>query len=307
MSGRGKMSATTRRYLAMGSTGFAVAVTLLMVLAPASAGLLKPAYKGTSSSPNYYDSWSGCATGTLGASGWNATTGNITASDAATSKTCAGVTGPVNSYSSGYFDSGIAVGIPFKVTTNGNHSVATKLVFNLASTLAKTVGGCPKKNIAFHQPPQTSASAFCESGNEVSVYANAYVVDTSNQSWYYYNSSYFDAYNYSFWENYTSCSNFGTPSCSNTTTGYGYTSSYGYNEVGAAKFNLHGFTTVTMWTNGTHMVAGHVYMVILSVSDGASAYTYSVNLLTHWTATASATINMATGGHRALVASVTIV
>jgi len=303
MSVRQRVGKRMRKYLVGGSTAFAVAVTLLMVLAPASAGLLKPAYKGTSSSPFSYSSWTGCTTLSPGASAWVPKTGNVTTSDSGVTKSCPGIDGPLNYSSTAYASNGITVGIPFKVATVGNHSIATKVFFSAAAAVAKAVGGCPKKNIAYHQPPSTSASAYCEDYNQVELSVSGTVIDLNNASWYSHNYSDAYAYNYSYWQNYTNCYNFGTPTCTNTTTGYGSTFSGGYNEVGL--INLHGTSTVTLWTNGTKMVTGHVYLLEVTVSVYLDLYTYAYSLLAHWNGSSSASLNLATTGHRAVVTSVT--
>ncbi|MCI4330492.1 MAG: hypothetical protein L3K19_01415 [Thermoplasmata archaeon] len=312
MSGTRTKSMGSGRLLAFGATGFATAVTLLMVLAPAGAGAhpnltMTAPYKHTAWSPQYYSSVNGCAAAATTKSLWNPTTGTVTFSDAAAAKVCKAIVGQVGSYSSAYTETGGQLAIPFTVSSNGAHSITSSWTVNIASALAKTTGGCPKPNVAPTQPYLSSAYAYCESGNEVSFYMSGYVSDLNNGSWYNYNGSYADAYNYSFWENYTSCSNYGTPSCYNSTTGYGYLYSYGYNEVGLAAWTFNGATTFTMWNNGTNMVKGHHYVLYVSLSDDKEAYADAYNLLGHWAGSASASINMATLGNGAKLNSVAIV
>jgi hypothetical protein len=254
-----------------------------------------------------YSSVSGCASAKSTAVKWSPLTGMLNWADAAAAKTCKGGIGSVGTGSSAYMSGGTTLGIPFTVSSNGAHSITESWTVTMASALAKTMGGCPKANVGYPQPYLSSAYAYCESGNEVSWYMSAYVQDLNNGSWYNYNYSYADAYNYSYWENYTSCSNYGTPSCYNFTGGSGYLYGYGYNEVGTVGFTFNGANIITMWTNGTNMIKGHHYLLVITVSDDKSAYAYDYNTLGFWAASASASINLSTLGNGARLNSVTIV
>jgi hypothetical protein len=300
------------RYLAFGTTGFAAAVTLLMVLSPASGAIvhptivLSPAYKNTVNSPNAYWSVSGCAKAKAATPHWNAATGGVTGVAMASAKTCGKNVGGVGGSSSGSASDGLSIAIPFKVSTNGNHAIATSISLTLASANTSTWAPCPPTTGSY--PPALNAYfyGYCEVGSSLSMYTSINVVDLTNTSWYG-NYSYADSYNYGYWENYTYCYNYGTPTCSNFTGGAGYASAYGYNAPAfATNFLWNGASSWTMWNNGTGMLKTHHYALILSESVSASAYAYYYNIAGSWLASASASINMGTLGNGATVNSVTI-
>ena len=304
--------ARSGRFLALGTTGFAAAVTLLMVLGPAAGAIvhpsivLTPAYKNTVKSPNAYWSVSGCAKAKAGTPNWNAATGGLSGMAAASATSCGKSVGGVGGSGSGSASSGISVAIPFKVSTNGNHAISTSISLSLASTNSSTWGPCPPALGTY--PPALNAYyyGYCEVGSSFSMYTSISVVDLTNTSWYA-NYSYADAYTSGYWENYTYCYNYGTPTCSNFTGGSGYSSAYAYNAPAfASSFLWNGASSWSMWTNGTNMVKTHHYAIILTESVYAGAYAYAYNINAHWNAAASAMINMATLGNGARVNSVTI-
>jgi len=311
MSGTRTNGARSGRLLAFGTTGFAASVALLMILSPAVAGIqthvvLAPPYKHSASSANYYSSVSGCASAKTTKALWNAKTGTVTFADSTSARTCKGGVAGVGSSGSAYTTTGIEVAIPFTVSSSGAHSISSSLTVTIASIAALTTGGCPKPNVAYPQAMNSYAYAECYAANELSFYASAQVVDLNNGSWYG-NYSYASAYNYSYWENYTYCYNYGSPACSNFTGGASYMYGYGYNYMAGAPWTFNGANSLTLWTNGTSMVRGHHYVLLLSVSDDKEAYAYQINELGFWAASASASINMATLGNGARLNSITIV
>lgn len=301
------------RFLAAGGTGFALGVALLMVLSPVSAGagvhpavsLVAP-YKGTVSSPNSYSSFNGCAVLKSGTTKWAATTGMVTSTSSAGAKTCAKSLGSVGAYSSAYGSTGVSVGIPFKVGSNGNHSIGSSFTVTLATTQTFTSTPC-KLNVNYAPALYQYSYGYCEDGASNYFDLSVSVVDLNNASWYSQNYSYAYAYNNSYTENYSDCYNYGTPTCynSNGTHSYGY--SYGYNDPGFAAFAWNGATSFSMWTNATMMVKTHHYALIISISTSTDAFAEKYNVIGAWTGSASDSINMGTLGNGAKLNSVTIV
>jgi len=303
--------ARSGKFLALGTTGFATAMTLLMILAPASGALvhpsivLTPAYKNTVASPNTYWSTSGCAMAKAAAPHWNAATGGISGADSASAKTCAKSLGGVGGSSFGDASSGMSVAIPFKVASNGNHAISTSFSVKIASSSSFTYASCPKFTVTYPPALNQYEYAYCEAGASLSMYVNLNVVDLTNSSWYG-NYSYADSYNESYFENYTDCYNYGTPTCYNYSAANTYNYNYSYNAAGFTAFSWNGATTWTMWTNGTNMIKTHHYALILSISVSADTYAEYYHTLTHWAASAVGMVNMATLGNGAKINSVTI-
>jgi len=293
--------------LAIGTTGFATAMTLLMVIGAASGYALVPAYKGTVKSPNAYISVAGCAVAKGPMPTWNPATGAILAMTSAGAKTCPKSFGSIGSSSYGDAGNGMTVAIPFKIASTGSHSVSTSLSLMLTSSASNSVSACPLMNLwpAGGPPLNTYKSSYCQDGSSRSWYASISVIDMTNVSWYS-NYSYADAYNYSSYDNSTSCYNYGTPSCYNYSSAYSYGSAYSYNSPGFASFTWNGGTSWTMWTNGTNMVKTDKYAVVISISDYSDAYAYKYNLAGPWSGSAAAVINMGTLGNGLSVSSVTV-
>jgi hypothetical protein len=131
------------------------------------------------------------------------------------------------------------------------------------------------------------------------------VTDLTNGSWYG-NYSYWYAGNASYYVNDTYCYNGGTPSCHNVTVGITNGYGYGHNSAGWGTWTFSGSNAITMWTNGTNMVATHKFVLIIALSQSHSAYVQRYNLLAAWAAGASASTNMATLGNGASLNSITI-
>jgi hypothetical protein len=310
---RRKNTAWSARAMAFGSTGLAAAVTLLMVLAPASAGVaplkvMTPAYKHTVSQTNSYLSQSGCAKAKTVAGKWNPGSGTLTGLASSSSSSCPKVLGGVGAYSSGYAQTSMVVAVPFTVSKGGNHSISEAISVNLAESSALTTGACPAKNVNYNPPLYGSSYAYCEAGAFVEWEMYAYLADLSNNSWYNYNSSSAFAYNSSYITNYTDCYNYGTPSCSNSSYGSSYGYAYGYNAPGfsSSTFMWNGATSFSMWNNGTNMVRGHHYILEVNMYVYTDTYVDAYNLLGHWAASASGLVNMATLGNGATVSSITV-
>jgi hypothetical protein len=297
------------RFLALGTAGLSGVVALLMVLAPSAAGagvhphlVMAPPYLGTSSSGTSYTSSSGCATATGPALTWTSSTGLITGKNAATAKSCKTSTGPVGSSSQGYGQSGVQVGIPFKVATSGSHSVATSLTVTMTSARSATSGGCSKSLANTHPPLYSYSSSYCEAQNQLSFELSASVVDLQNSSWYS-NYSYFYNYSYQTWENSTYCYNYGSPYCSNFTGWSNFSFGYG-NAQGS--FSYTGSGAFTIWTNGTNMVKGHHYVLVISLYIDHGAFVGWKNVAKKWVGAAAASITMSGTGNGAKIASVTV-
>jgi len=287
-------------------------MALLMILSPASAAVvhptvLVPAYKNTVSQPNSYMDTSGCAKIKTGNPTWAPATGVITGSAGASAKTCAKSLGYVggNSYASG--SPTMEVAFPLKVASNGNHAIGTSITVKIAASSSFTYSSTNCK-FNVHYPPATGSYyyAYCESGADISLYVSASVMDLNNASWHS-NYSYADAYNDSYFENYTDCYNYaGTPTCYNFTGTNSYANAYSYNAAGFSTFAWNGVTSVSMWTNGTNMIKSHHYVLVLSVGVSASAFAEKANIIGAWSGSGVALVNMATLGNGAKVTSIVI-
>jgi len=297
--------------MAFGTTGFAAAVTLLMVLSPAAGAAVPlkvyaPAYKHTVSQSGTSVSQSGCGKAKATLAAWHALTGTVTAADSSSAKTCGKSLGYVGGSSSGFAESSIEVAIPFAVGHGGNNSIGSSFTVNVASSQSFTASACPAKNVNYNPALYQYSYGYCEAGVYTSFSVSASVQDLNNNSWYAHNYSYAYSFNESGWENYTDCYNYGTPSCSNTTGPFGYAYSYGYNDPGFSTFTLNGATSFSLWTNGTMMVKGHHYVLIVSLYVYGEAFADQANLLGPWSGSALATINMATLGNGATLNSLTV-
>jgi len=303
------------RLLAAGTTGFALAITLLMVLSPMSAGasvhpatVLKAPYKGTTNSPGWYAGVTNCGTTKGTAAKWIPTTGAITTTAATTAKTCGKNIGYVGGSSYANWGGQVQVAIPIKVLTTANHSIGATISITLASVQTLAHGLCPSKFI--HYPPALYSyeSAGCGVSADVSVYVYTQLVDLSNSSWYHHNYTYASVYNDSYWENYSSCYNYGTPTCYNTSGNLSYHGGYGYNSPGAATCTLSGTCTFTQWTNSTApMPRTDRWAVVVYFSASAYSSAFYQNVAGPFVGSASASMNMATLGNGAKIASITIV
>ncbi|MCI4331257.1 MAG: hypothetical protein L3K19_05365 [Thermoplasmata archaeon] len=121
------------------------------------------------------------------------------------------------------------------------------------------------------------------------------------------NTSDATAYNDYYWANSTYCDNLGgSLSCSNFTGGSGGRGTFETNAAGVPSFNWTGATYFTMWTNGTKMVSGDRYGLIVTISTDVDASTWSSNLVTPWFAVNAASINMSTLGNGAVLSSLVI-
>ncbi|MCI4331330.1 MAG: hypothetical protein L3K19_05730 [Thermoplasmata archaeon] len=297
--------------MSIGTAGFATAVTLLMVLAPASAGgihalkVYTPTYKHTVNQPGAYWSVSGCAKAKVTTAKWSAVSGTVKAAASTSASTCGKSLGTVGGSSYANGESYMTVGIPVMVGSSGNHSVASSWTLSLGTTSSYTSSACPAKNVNYHPALNSYSYAYCEAGTYLSVDVSSSITDLSNSSWYG-NYSYGDSYNESAYENYTECYNYGTPTCYNGTS-YHYANTYGYNEAGFSAFTWNGATTFSLWNNGTHMVKSHHYVLVISVYFSTEAFAEQANLLGPWAGSAVASMNGATLGNGATLNSVSIV
>lgn len=287
-----------------------VVTTCLLMVSSGAATLVHPSttltapYKGTLSSPNTFTSVNGCAGAKVTSPPkWAATSGLFTGAATSKATACAKQLGNVGGSSFGDSGAGISLAIPFRVASNGNHSVQLNWAFTIASTRTSTSGGCPTSKVTFPPPPSSSAFSYCEAGSTVDMFVDAQVQDLNNASWFS-NFSYVDTFNETFWENFTDCFNFGTPSCSNNTGFSNFSFGFGFNQVGKISFS--GASALTMWTNGTKMVRSHHYVIDLSISFGVESFVAQFNLASHWAASSAASLNMATLGNGAKLGSVVI-
>jgi len=314
-AGRGTLRGRPSRLLAAGTTGLAMAVTMLMVLSPVSAGatvhpatVLKAPYKGTTSSPNWYGSATNCGVAKGSAGKWVPTTGGITASDSASAKTCGKNIGYVGGGSYAYWSAGVTIAIPIKILTTANHSIGVSFTLTVASAQSYSHGLCPTKFITWPPAKYTYESAGCQTYADVYFDLGANLIDITNSSWYHHNYTYVDVYNDSYWSNYSSCYNYGTPSCYNQSGNYSYHGAYSYNAPGATTCSLSGTCTFTMWTNSTApMPRTDRWMLEIYLYTSADASASYSNVAGPFVGSAAASVNMATLGNGAKVTSVTVV
>jgi hypothetical protein len=310
MSYRRTNGSWSGRAMALGTTGFATAVMLIMVLAPASASLvnrstvLTPAYKGTVTQASTYLSTYGCGKAKATPAKWNAKTGLITGSDSASGATCGKSLGYVGGSGSGDGESGIEVAIPFHAAHNGNNSIGSSWSVSIASSSSYSAGVCPAKNINYHPALYAYSYAYCEAGISTEFEIFVQLQDLQNSSWHG-NFSEGYSYNDTYFENYTECYNYGTPTCYNGTSG-SYHYAYGLNAPGFSAFTMNGATSFSLWNNGTNMVRAHHYVMVVEIYIYADAYAEQANLLGHWSGSAVASVNMATLGNGATLNSITI-
>lgn len=294
----------------IGIAGFAVAVAMVMVLAPAVAGpvalatkFLTAPYKGTSwgSYTNIY--YTSCSTATSGAAKWAPSAGIVLTSADATAKSCASQGG--GGYSQ--LSDQITIVVPFRVGYNGTHLIRSNWTVTLASSETYTQGGCPAKNVNYHPPSYSSSYGECSSGASYSINIDTRVMDLSQSQAFYSNSSSVGATNQSYWTNYTSCyTYYSSPYCYNSTYGNTYAYSNGYNAPGFSAFNWNGANSFLMWTNASYMVKTDKFALVMTLYISAGANAAGVNLAKFWPASAAASIDLASHGLGAKLDSLTI-
>ena len=266
---------------------------------------LSAPYAGTVSSPSSYLSASGCSLAkTLSPERWSGSAGVYSVSLISKSVTCAKSLGGVGVYSSSYLQGGIQLAIPFRVASNGNHTIQSSWTFTLATKESITQGGCPGPSVAYPPPKNAYVSSSCSSNAQWQLSAYSYIVDLNNLSWYFYNGSSLYAANYSYWYNDTYCYNYGTPACSNSSAGHNFSYSSGYQEAG--KLASSGASSIAMWDNSTKMLRGHHYVLIFSIYAYLGSSIDAYNVKGHWAASSVASVNMASLGNGARLSSVMI-
>ena len=165
----------------------------------------------------------------------------------------------------------------------------TTMTLTLSATSALSWGACKKGTVNYHPGLYQYSASYCEVGNSATIDISASVMDLNNNSWY---GNYSYAYNYTdnYWENYTSCYNYGTPTCYNNTGTHSYNFGFGWNSVRSLNWTT-GTGSFTLWSNGTKMVAGHHYVLVLYISANSNAFAAGYNLAAHFTASAKAALS----------------
>ena len=257
---------------------------MLFVTSVAAGATMVPPYKGSVSANYNSQSTGGCsAVGKIVAkAAWSPVTGIGHFADAASAKSCAKSLAGIGSGSNGYASGEFEIAIPVHIATTGAHSVAPTWMFTIADSQKMSVGGvCPAVKIS----ATGYGSSYCDASSEAYVSGYAYLVDTTNGTYFYSTSYWSGFFNYSSQYNDTYCYNF---NCSY------YNSSYG------APSTFSGSTSHTWWFNGT-MVKSHKYVLITYVYGGASAYLYG-----YPKSSASAMVNLATLGNGAKLSSISV-
>lgn len=293
-------------------TGLALSVTLGLLITPNAGAvpmvthILVAPYKGTVASSSSNPSFNGCAYEKTSVAKWAASTGSVFASGLAFSKTCKSLAG-VGGGGGSSTGTSINVAIPFRVSSPGNHTISTTWTVSIGSTLASTSSGCPSKNVNYHPKANQYSSGVCMSGGSISLVVNAYLVDLNNSSWSSFNRTSLYAYNYSAWQNYTFCYNYGTgPGCYNNTAFYNNSFVNAQNVAGLTSFSWNGVSTFTLYSNATGMLAKHRYAIVVGVGVGTFSFAEAINLLAPWAANATGALNLATLGHSAKLNSMII-
>jgi hypothetical protein len=314
VSRNGTLANTTRasRVLSGTATGFALAVTVLMALAGSSAALtphppivVSAPYKGTLPVPSENTQSTGCAVAKAGSPRWMPSTGAIHESIRSSSNACK-YNGNYGGGGSSQASNDMTLLVPFKVGSNGNHTISSRWIVNLASVTSVTTGGCPPKSVNYNPPLYAYSFGGCSSSMSIFWQVNTQVVDLSNSSWFYTNGSYVAANNQSYWSNQTTCYNYGVPTCSNSTYGYNSSSAFGYGGIGYGTFTWNGATTLTLWSNSSYMVKTDHFALLVDIYMGVSTQAQQNQLVSPWAGGAFASINMASLGNGAVLNSITI-
>lgn len=295
----------------------AIAVALLMVLSPLSAGgtvhpnglVMKAPYKGTASTARSFPQEQGCYKSKGPSWVWSPLNGTINGTVKVSAKVCPKSVGYIGADSGVYTYNDLYVGIPLRGAFSGNHSIRSSWTVQVARSQAYTIGGCPPKvNINYNPSYGTDTYGFCLAYAAVVYEETAYVVDLQNGSWYS-NFSSVEAYNESSWWNYTECYNYSGATCYNATGPlYNNTGQYGSQAPGfGSSFAWGTRTSYAMWTNGTDMVATHHYMLFIDLFFEVFSEADAYNEAYHWNGAAAASMNMATSGNGAKLNSVTVI
>ena len=314
----GSRRTRTGRHIRLGALGLTAVVALLMALTTATAMplgvrpnlVLSAPYHATVTSPTTSVVNSGCSAAAASPAKWLAGTGLIHAAVTTSAKACMPIGGLAARGAGGGTATSttqMQVAIPFTVSTNGTHSVVSSWTVTLSTVQTSTVGGCPTSRVHAHQPFAQFATSLCQDLAGFTFGVSATLFDESNLTWTGYTTSSAASYNSSGWENYTYCENYGTPLCANFTGPTGSVYSTGTNDPGFSAFTFAGTSSFSLWNNGTAMVANHHYLLIVTLGLSANCYAFNSNVRSVWNATASASINMSTGGNGALLNSITVV
>jgi hypothetical protein len=292
----------------------AAAVTMLMLSSPLSAGgavhpsgvVLKAPYKATVNVPQTGTYTYGCALEKSTVPKWSGTTGIVTSSASASAHSCTRLLGYLGTASDAQTLPSITVGVPFRVGSNGNHSLALQFTVGLSTATSYTTNSC-KLNVNYMPAAYHSSYGYCEDGRSTNFNIGAGMFDLDNSTWYNYTGAYVAEYNQSFWENYSYCSSPAFPTCYNSNGSFGYSANNSVNAQGLSSFTWNGVTTLTLWVNGSAMARTHHYMVVFAVGTTVEAWAAKVNVAGSWTGSASASINMGTSGNGVKLNSVIIV
>lgn len=268
---------------------------------------LSAPYAHSQSSPTRQTQASGCAKSTIRIPSWNPTTGGLGEYAGSSAKSCGRSVG-ITGYGVGSTQSGLIVGLPFRVTTAGSHAITTSMTIRLTTANTFTIGGCPKPSFGYPPAPGTGESSVCEAAAYVGWSLSAYVIDVDNQSW---GAAYAYAYaqNDSLYQNFTYCAYYGAITCYNNSGTFWNTSGSGQfssNVGGFQNFTWNGASTLVMVLNESGMRVKDHYLVVVSISLTTTAIVDSYALSSAWAGSAKAIIDMGTLGNGATINSVAI-
>jgi len=256
-----------------------MAVALIMALSPAAAAAghtYHAPYTGTVSQTSSYTSVSGCATGALTSPvNWSASTGTFTMAAKSSGKGCGTQLAGVGGNSYGSAEGGLEVAIPIKAATSAAHSISVNWKIHASVSESMTPGTCVTSNT-------TTFFQYCEVFADVSIYGFAYLVDTTNGT-YFYPTNYWDYYNESYNETY----------CYSGTC-YLSAGSFAYGALG----NVSWFINGTLNKLDSYAIVTYMYVY---ASSGAEAYTATLS-----GGSASASVVLAGGPNKATLSSIVV-
>jgi len=289
-----------RRQLLSASTGTGAALlALIMVMAPASAGVhpavvLTAPYKHTAQVDSNYQSSSGCAKGKLlKTAHWVAKTGIGKTQAKATAAMCKGIFGALGTGGYGDASGEFEIAVPVHMGP-GATSVQAKWTITAAGTESIAVSGaCPAITVT---TSYGYAYEDCYVSAEAYMFGYMYVYDLTNGSTFYASTYWPGAFNYSDNSTYEYCY---SSTCSSSNYSYGGLSG-----------GFSGAMSNTWFINGTYNPAdsyaliGYIYGAAYA---SVSAYGYPAQPGGTFGGSASASFNMNTLGNGAVLNSITVV
>ncbi|MCI4367470.1 MAG: hypothetical protein L3K08_06940 [Thermoplasmata archaeon] len=299
------MDRTWRAAAAAGGAGMVVLILLSSSLA--SAGIAHPrSFPGATWTPNGSRYFSGCATSKMTNPSWSATSGIGRWAGTAFASTCGTARGGPSVFSYSSASGGYSVNAPVTLASGaGGVNVTWALKLSAWDTAgAAATAGCPSTTIASNTNygytwyNYTYTYADCYAIASVGAYAYAYLVDLTNGTYYFANTTWAGLSNisgiesYSFSDTYT----YSNSSYWIYNGSYSSNSSYSYGVRGSITGSYAPQALITGTFN-----ASHTYVVYASVS--ASVY---AEVAGYSSGHARAYYNAQTNGHHESIKSIVV-